>query len=104
MVDINEDEIENEINEKGLNAPRLTPKKIDSVIKDVSYTMLPSKKSLICEITLINGFTVRGDSAVVSKENFDLDLGKKISYASARDKIWAFEAYLLQQKLYENKQ
>ena len=98
MAARNETEIENAIQEKGLNAPRLTPAKIDAVIKGKTFTKLPSGKTMICELTLTSGFTVRGESSVVSPENFDQEIGEEISYEDARNKIWPLEAYLLQQE------
>lgn len=95
---MNEQELEAEIVEKGLTAPRLTPADIDAVIKDVTYTNLPSGKCVVCEITLKNGYTVRGESACVSPANFDQEIGNKISFENARDKIWQLEGYLLQEK------
>jgi hypothetical protein len=87
------------IQERGLNAPRLTPEKIDSVIVDETYTTLPSGKVMVCELTLRNGFTVRGEAAVVSKANFNEDVGRKISRENARAKVWELEGYLLQESL-----
>lgn len=95
---MNEAEIEKEIVEKGLTAPRLCPADIDAVIKSTTYTNLPSGKCMICEITLRNGFTVRGESACVSPANFDEEIGQKISFEDARKKIWGLEAYLLQER------
>jgi len=99
---MNEQELENKIKSKGLNAPRLSPDKIDEVIVSETFTVLPSGKCLICEITLKNGFTVRGESAAVSKENFDVEIGKEVSRKDARNKIWGFEGYLLQQRIFES--
>ena len=96
----NELELEKQINEKELNAPRLTPYDIDDVIVDETYTILPSGKVMVCEITLQNGFTVRGEAATVSKENFNSCIGKTISRENARKKIWELEGYLLQDKLW----
>lgn len=98
---MNEQQIEAQIQAKGLTAPRLTPELIDSVIELASYTVLPSGKVMVCEITLRNGFTVRGEAATVSKENFNVEIGKTISLKNAREKIWELEGYLLQQRLYE---
>lgn len=89
---------ENQIEEKGLNAPRISPTQIDDTIKEFTYTNLPSGKCVICEITLQNGFTVRGESACVSPENFDQEIGNDIAFKNARDKIWQLEGYLLQEK------
>ena len=96
-----EDAIETRLQELELNAPRLSPEKIDAVIAGATYTTLPSGKAMICELTLINGFTVRGESAVVSKANFNEEIGRKIAYQRARDMVWGFEGYLLQQRLFE---
>jgi hypothetical protein len=98
---MSEKDIEKEIKAKGLNAPRLSPEHIDGVIASKTFTKLPSGKVMVCEITLVNGFTLRGDAATVSKENFDVEIGEKISFANARDKIWELEGYLLQQRLFE---
>lgn len=94
-----EQDLEQEIQAKGLNAPRLTPDSIDAVIVGETYTTLPSGKVMVCELTLKNGFTIRGEAATVSKANFNEEIGKKISRANARDKIWELEGYLLQDKL-----
>lgn len=95
---MSEETIEREIQEKGLNAPRLTPEDIDAKIRDKTFTNLPSGKCVICEITLQNGFTVRGESACVSPKNFDQEIGNKIAFENARNKIWQLEGYLLQEK------
>lgn len=99
---MNDDEkIEEKIKAKGLIAPRLTPELVRSKIHSATYAILPSGKSMVCEITLENGFTVRGDSSCVSIANFDEELGKEISFNDAQGKIWELEAYLLQQRIYE---
>jgi hypothetical protein len=104
VMDKNNDseiKIESMINAKGLNAPRLCPEDIDSVIVGKTYTILPSEKSMVCELILANGFTVRGESACVSKENFDIEIGKKISFENAREKVWMLEGYLLQEGIHQ---
>ena len=125
----NEQSIEQEIQSKGLNAPRLTPDHIDSVIQSVhhftagdgyagalasseEFNSLPEGERFInppqqldlltfCVIVLKNGFTVTGESACASPENFNAEIGKKIAHQNAREKIWELEGYLLKQKLYE---
>lgn len=97
----NEQSIEQEIQSKGLNAPRLTPEDIDKAIVGETYTNLPDGRTVICQLTLRNGYTVDGKSACVSKENFNQEIGNNISRQNAREKIWELEGYLLKQKLYE---
>ena len=116
----NEKQIEQEIQDKGLNAPRLTPELIDSKIKAVEYILprdvckrdngvgvfdapLSLQTLTFCILTLENGFTVTGESACVSPENFDAEIGKKIAYDNAREKIWLLEGYLLKEKIYQTK-
>lgn len=111
-----EQQIEQEIQSKNLNAPRLTPADIDSKIKAVEYILprdvckrdngvevfdapLPLQTLTFCILTLENGFTVTGESACASPENFDAEIGKKIAYDNAREKIWLLEGYLLKEKL-----
>ena len=96
-----EQEVEKEIQAKGLTALRLTPELIDACIHDVVYHVFGDTGLIVCCMVLQNGFTVTGESACVSPENFDEELAKKIAFANARDKIWMLEGYLLKQRLYE---
>lgn len=99
--DMNEDAIENEIQEKGLTAPRLTPELIDDAIASEDYHVFNGSQLTVCCLTLRNGFTVTGESACASPENFDAELGRKIARGNARDKIWALEGYLLKERLHK---
>ena len=97
---MNEDDIENEIEEKGLTELRVTSKRIDETIAGEEYYVFPSSCLTVCCLTLRNGFTVTGESACASPGNFDLPLGRKIAKQKARDKIWMLEGYLLKEALY----
>lgn len=99
MSNKQEIDLEYEIQNKGLNAPRLTPSHIDSAIKDIYYHIVPGTTTTICALTLMNGFVVIGHSAAASKENFDESIGKKVAYDNAREQIWQLEGYLLKQRL-----
>lgn len=99
---MNENEIEQEIQEKGLTEPRLTPDHIDSKIRKEMYHVFPGTTTTVCCLVLENGFTVIGKSAPVSPLNFNEELGRKIAYEDARDKIWGLEGYLLRERLYNN--
>ena len=52
-----------------------------------------------CVLVLRNGFTVTGESACASPENFDADLGRKIARANAVNKVWPLMGYELRSKL-----
>ncbi len=91
--------IEAEIQTKGLNAPRLTPDKIDAQITGETYHVFPGTTMTICLLTLRNGYHVTGESAAASPENFDTAIGKRIARDNARNKIWALEGYALRNAL-----
>ena len=97
---MSEQDIENEINEKGLNAARLTPELIDGVIASEDYHVFEGSQLTVCCLTLNNGFNVTGESACASPENFNAEIGKKIARENARNKIWQLEGYLLKQNLH----
>ncbi len=80
---------------------RVTEDMICSKIKNIDFTVMPSGKAVVCEITLENGFTVRGESAVVDPANFILEIGQNIAFTHAVDKIWEVEGYLMQERKYQ---
>lgn len=84
-----EKEIEAEIVAKGKTAPRITPEHIDGKIIKEDYHVFPCTTLTVCVLTLENGFTVTGESAAASVENFDREIGAKIARDNARNKIWA---------------
>lgn len=92
-------QIENEIQAKGLNAPRLNPQMIDDTIVSEQYHVFPNTTLTVCALTLRNGFIVVGESAAASPENFNQEIGRKIARENARNKIWALEGYLLREQL-----
>lgn len=96
-----DEQIEQEIQEKGLTASRITPEHIDSVIASMVSHVFPGSQLTVVVLTLVNGFTVTGESACASPENFDAEIGMKIALSNAKNKIWALEGYLLKQRLYE---
>ena len=84
-----------------MNYPTIAISDILNKIKQTSYFVLPDTTVTICNILLENGFSVRGESACVSPENFNKALGEKYAFEDAVNKIWSLEGYLLKQKLWE---
>lgn len=122
-TNMNDNEIEKEIQARGLTAPRVTLADIEKVIAyeyfitgdDIhdcttsvigeAYKSVPDPEAsmlclTLCVLVLANGFTVTGESACASPENFNAELGRKLARAKAIDKVWAFEGYLLKEKLH----
>lgn len=91
--------IEKEIQRKGLTAPRLTPTDIDGQIVAEQYHVFEGTTLTVCCLTLRNGFTVTGESAAASPENFDREIGQRIARDNARQKIWPLEGYTLRNYL-----
>jgi hypothetical protein len=79
---------------------RVTPEYVEAVVVSETFTTLPSGKVVICEITLLNGFTVIGKSGVVDIKSFDMAKAMEISRRKAIDEIYQLEGYLLQEELY----
>ena len=111
--------IEQEIQAKSLTAPRITPTDIEANIASEHYFTAedgigrankgqtsnggknPAPLSLLtfCVLVLKNGFTVTGESACASPENFDAEIGRKIARQNAVGKIWPLMGYELRTKL-----
>lgn len=118
---MNDQQIEQEIQAKGLTAPRVTLADIEGNILGVHYFTakegvlghayqrmqglgpLPESLGLLtfCVLVLKNGFTVTGESACASPENFNAELGRKIARENAINKVWPLMGYALKQKLSE---
>jgi hypothetical protein len=118
-------QVEDMIQAKGKTAARVTPDDIEAAIVSEHYFTAaegalgaaaampdggwedpigfpcPSALGLLtfCVLVLRNGFTVTGESACASPENFDAEIGRKIARQNAVQKIWPLEGYLLKQRL-----
>ena len=126
---MNDQAIEQEIQDKGLTAPRVTPQDIEANIasehyftasngvlgaykanNDVHVGTAPNDSNAaalplltFCVLVLRNGFTVTGESACASPENFDAEIGRKIARDNAVQKMWPLMGYHLKQQLHEAK-
>ena len=107
---MNDQNIEQEIQAKGLTAPRVTPADIEANIAgeyfftaDQATKDCPQFDQLrlltFCVLVLKNGFTVTGESACASPENFDAEIGRKIARQNAVGKMWPLMGYELRAKL-----
>lgn len=117
-------QIEQEIQNKGLTAPRVTPADIEAEIANEHYftahdgvmgelasvgvhptqfeknNVPPSFRLLtFCVMTLRNGFTVTGESACASPENFNAEIGRKVARQNAVAKIWPLLGFRLRDRL-----
>lgn len=79
--------------------PRITSSDLDRAIKKIDYVVLPDRKTTICMLTLDNGFTVRGESSCVCVENYDREIGERVAYTNAREKLWPLLGFRLADRL-----
>ncbi|MBN9463457.1 MAG: hypothetical protein J0H00_19780 [Burkholderiales bacterium] len=118
------DGIEQEIQAKGLTAPRVTMADIEAnIIDEVYFTAEQGYQKAMseqypdsaaqgnqfphsglrlltfCVFVLKNSFTVTGESACASPENFDAELGRKIARQNAIEKCWPLMGYALRERL-----
>jgi hypothetical protein len=75
-------------------APRVTKDQIDARIAGVEFNKL-GETLTHCAIKLDNGFIVTGESACVNAANYNKEIGEKIAYDNAFNKLWAFFGFLL---------
>lgn len=112
---MNDQAIERQIQAKGLTAPRITPTDIEENIASTHYFtaaqgvvgaglahVVPPPLGLLtfCVLVLRNGFTVTGESACASPENFDAAIGQQIARKNAIDKVWPLMGYQLRDHLH----
>ena len=111
------DQIQQEIEAKGLHAPRVTPADVEAEIASEHYhspatfgeqawTGEPEGRLdtlTFCVLVLKNGFTVTGESACASPANFDAELGRKIARQNAVNKIWPLLGFSLRDAIAEAK-
>lgn len=113
--------IEQEIQAKGLTAPRVTPVDLQAnIVGEYFFTAAEGVQAAFssqdeltrltgahgelalltfCVLVLRNGFTVTGESACASPENSDAEIGRKIARANAEQKIWPLMGYELKERL-----
>lgn len=85
-----------------MDHPKVTLNDIERKIVKEEYHRFANTTLTVCVLTLQNGTTITGESACVSPENFDEQLGRKYAREKAVEKIWALEGYLLKENLYQS--
>jgi hypothetical protein len=84
--------------------PRVTRESILARISTVEFHVLAGSTVTLCNITLDNGFSVRGESACVDPANFDKAIGEKIAHDNAFANLWSLFGFLLAEKIYSERQ
>lgn len=82
---------------------KLTPQALEVQIAKVDYQRF-GETGTLCVITLINGYTVTGESGCIDPAIFDEEMGRKVAYENAFNKLWQILGYGMKQKWYETTQ
>lgn len=100
---MSETAIEQEIQAKGLNAPRVTRADLEANIVNTEIVKHVSTSGQVLRwavLTTRNGFAVAGKpSCAVSKENDDAEIGERVAIENAKDELWPLMGYELRSKL-----
>jgi hypothetical protein len=112
MIPTHADPIQNEIEEKGLNAPRVRPEDLEAEILAETYFTAADGATAsgeayhdslacltFCVLVLKNGFTTVGYTKCVSPENFDAEIGKKIARKNALRQLWPLLGFRLADRI-----
>lgn len=75
--------------------------KLKASIAKVDFIVHPGSCLTICVITMLNGYTVTGESACADPKMFDKDVGEKFAFAAAERKVWPLLGYALRDELYK---
>lgn len=85
-----------QLNQKLQASPeaRVTKEDIEAHIVSTEFTKF-SDTVTICNITLDNGYSVRGESACVNVDNYDQEIGETIAQRNAFNQLWPLYGFLL---------
>lgn len=75
-------------------APRVTKEQMQARIASTSYTRI-GETLTHASIKLDNGYLVTGESACVNPANYNQEIGEKIAYDNAFNKLWALFGFQL---------
>lgn len=101
---MNDQLIEQEIQAKGLTAPRITPADLEANIVDTEIVVHVSKSGQVLRwavLTTLNGFAVTGKpSCAVSSANDNAEIGISVAISNAKDELWPLMGYELRTQLF----
>ena len=102
---MNDQQIEQEIQAKGLTAPRVTLADLEANSTDIEIVKHVSKSGQVLRWAVLTtrcGYAAVGKhSCSVSNENDDAELGEKIAIANTKADLWPLMGYELKQRLFE---
>ncbi len=91
--------INNQVQALKLSGERVTRRMVNATITSTMY-LNPVGSLTICVLSLQNGFTVTGESACASPEDYNKAIGERIAREDAYRKIRMLEGYALRERLH----
>jgi hypothetical protein len=83
---------------------KVTLEHIQGRVTSTAYTLLPDGKTTVCQLYMINGYTIMGTSSCVDPANYNQALGEKYAYENAINAAWPLEGYLLAEEIHQRNQ
>lgn len=77
---------------------RVTPDMIEVRILDETYEVRADGRTTVCEITLDNGWTERGEASCGDPADFDTERGRVAARAAAVAGLWKCFAFLAREQ------
>jgi hypothetical protein len=92
----------NDVNQPEQLPTAVTLQDIQARVASVVYTVLPDTTTTLCQLRMVNGYTILGTSACVDPTKYNQALGEKYAYEDAINKAWPLEGYLLAERRYQS--
>jgi len=95
MPELNEQEEQMLMEDNKWLPVHITEQMIDNLIVSSHFATM-GRKTMVCCLTLKNGFEVIGTSSCVVEQQFDADIAMRLAEKNAKEQIWQLQGYLLQ--------
>lgn len=97
MTHVTENELK--AHHEKIGGKRVTLDALKANIAKEEFHVFPGSQLTVCVLTLLNGFTVTGESACADPAMFNEEIGQKIARENAERKIWPLMGYALKEEM-----
>ena len=97
MTPVTESELKD--HQEKIGGKRVTLDALKANITKEEFHVFPGSQLTVCVLTLLNGFTVTGESACADPAMFNEEIGQKIARENAERKIWPLMGYALKEEM-----
>ena len=97
MTPVTESELK--AHQEKIGGKRVTLDALKANIAKEEFHVFPGSQLTVCVLTLLNRFTVTGESACADPAMFNEEIGQKIARENAERKIWPLMGYALKEEM-----